>query len=106
MRVGWARGMAAGCGLRGIAREEGAGCKTVLSTAQGSGGWGARGPQDNNAVVKTWGQARTDAELYNHVDLVKRLDIADLEKGTIVAGAPHPPHPPPPSLPAQSASAG
>mmetsp|Transcript_15933 Transcript_15933/g.47918 ORF Transcript_15933/g.47918 Transcript_15933/m.47918 type:complete len:451 (-) Transcript_15933:2211-3563(-) len=42
--------------------------------------------EDNNAVVKTWGEPRTDAELYNHVDLVKRLDIADLEKGVVVAG--------------------
>lgn len=42
--------------------------------------------EDNNAVVKTWGEARTDTELHSHVDLVRRLDIADLEKGSAVAG--------------------
>lgn len=46
--------------------------------------------QDNNVVVKTWGEARTDTELHSHVDLVRKLDIADLEKGSAVAGVPHP----------------
>lgn len=45
-------------------------------------------PQDNNAVVKTWGTPREEPELVNHVDLVQKLGIADLEKGTAVAGAP------------------
>ena len=38
-------------------------------------------------VVKEHGTPRTDAKLYNHVDLVQLLDIVDLEKGTVVAGA-------------------
>jgi hypothetical protein len=38
-------------------------------------------------VVKTWGTPREEPELLNHVDLVARLGIADLEKGTAVAGA-------------------
>lgn len=42
--------------------------------------------QANNAVVRTWGTAREEPELYNHVDLVQMLDIADLEHGTLVAG--------------------
>ena len=43
--------------------------------------------QDNNVVVKTWGTPREEPELLNHVDLVAKLGIADLEKGTAVAGA-------------------
>ncbi len=43
-------------------------------------------PQDNNVVVKTWGTPREEPELLNHVDLVAKLGIADLEKGTAVAG--------------------
>ena len=42
--------------------------------------------QDNNVVVKTWGTPREEPELLNHVDLVAKLGIADLEKGTAVAG--------------------
>lgn len=38
-------------------------------------------------VVKTWGTPREEPELLNHVDLVAKLGIADLEKGTAVAGA-------------------
>lgn len=45
-------------------------------------------PQDNNVVVKMWGTPREEPELINHVDLVSKLGIADLEKGTAVAGAP------------------
>lgn len=37
-------------------------------------------------VVKTWGTPREEPELLNHVDLVAKLGIADLEKGTAVAG--------------------
>jgi len=39
-------------------------------------------------VVKTWGTPREEPELINHVDLVSKLGIADLEKGTAIAGAP------------------
>ena len=49
-------------------------------------------PQDNNVVVKTFGEPRPaeegGAKLYNHVDLVLLLDIADLDKGAQVAGEP------------------
>ena len=38
-------------------------------------------------VVKEHGTPRTQEKLYNHVDLVQLLDIVDLEKGTVVAGA-------------------
>ena len=38
-------------------------------------------------VVKEHGTPRTEEKLYNHVDLVQLLDIVDLEKGTVVAGA-------------------
>ncbi len=38
-------------------------------------------------VVKEHGTPRAEAKLYNHVDLVQLLDIVDLEKGTVVAGA-------------------
>ncbi|KAG6511542.1 hypothetical protein ZIOFF_029610 [Zingiber officinale] len=40
----------------------------------------------NNAVIRTWGDRRMETNLRNHVELVKRLDIADLEKGADVAG--------------------
>ncbi|XP_042379070.1 serine--tRNA ligase-like [Zingiber officinale] len=40
----------------------------------------------NNAVIRTWGDRRVETNLRNHVELVKRLDIADLEKGADVAG--------------------
>ncbi|URD74424.1 seryl-tRNA synthetase [Musa troglodytarum] len=39
-----------------------------------------------NAVIRTWGEKRTEGKLKNHVDLVKLLDIVDLEKGADVAG--------------------
>lgn len=42
--------------------------------------------QDNNLVVRTWGTPREEAGLINHVDLVHRLGIAELEAGTDVAG--------------------
>lgn len=48
-------------------------------------------PQDNNAVVKEWGQKRNEEtapeKMYSHVDLVQLLDIVDLEAGAEVAGA-------------------
>ena len=43
--------------------------------------------QDNNAVVKEFGERRQEEGLLNHVDLVLLLDIADLEAGAAVAGA-------------------
>lgn len=44
--------------------------------------------QANNAVVRTWGQQREEADLRNHVDLVEMLDIVDLDKGVSIAGGP------------------
>lgn len=43
--------------------------------------------QDNNAIVREFGQPRQEEKLYNHVDLVQLLDIVNLEAGTSVAGA-------------------
>ncbi|KAL3516104.1 hypothetical protein ACH5RR_023006 [Cinchona calisaya] len=40
----------------------------------------------NNAIVRTWGEKRTETQLKNHVDLVELLSIADTEKGANVAG--------------------
>ncbi|THU47737.1 hypothetical protein C4D60_Mb09t18780 [Musa balbisiana] len=40
----------------------------------------------NNAVIRTSGERRLEGKLKNHVDLVKLLDIVDLEKGADVAG--------------------
>ncbi|KAL8129163.1 hypothetical protein V2J09_018318 [Rumex salicifolius] len=40
----------------------------------------------NNVVIRTWGEKRVEPELKNHVELVKLLGIADIEKGTKVAG--------------------
>ncbi|CAM6109771.1 unnamed protein product [Calypogeia fissa] len=42
--------------------------------------------EDHNKVVKTWGTAREEAGLKNHVDLVDLLRIADLAKGADTAG--------------------
>jgi seryl-tRNA synthetase len=42
--------------------------------------------EDNNLVVRTWGTPRDEAGLLNHVDLVNRLGIVELEAGTDVAG--------------------
>lgn len=38
-------------------------------------------------VVRTWGEAREEDGLRNHVDLVLLLDLVDLEAGQAVAGA-------------------
>ncbi|PHT41359.1 Serine--tRNA ligase [Capsicum baccatum] len=35
----------------------------------------------NNAIVRSWGERRTEKGLKNHVDLVEALGIADLTKG-------------------------
>ncbi|XP_047336326.1 serine--tRNA ligase [Impatiens glandulifera] len=40
----------------------------------------------NNAVVRTWGEKRSEPKLKNHVDLVELLGIADTKKGTNTAG--------------------
>ncbi|KAJ3682585.1 hypothetical protein LUZ60_015158 [Juncus effusus] len=40
----------------------------------------------NNLVIRTVGEAKTDAKFKSHVDLVILLDIVDLEKGADVAG--------------------
>lgn len=41
----------------------------------------------DNVVVRTWGEAREEDGLRNHVDLVLLLDLVDLEAGQAVAGA-------------------
>eukprot|EP00475_Leptophrys_vorax_P023006 TRINITY_DN31340_c2_g1_i1.p1 TRINITY_DN31340_c2_g1~~TRINITY_DN31340_c2_g1_i1.p1 ORF type:complete len:494 (-),score=54.49 TRINITY_DN31340_c2_g1_i1:20-1501(-) len=41
--------------------------------------------EDNNAVVRTWGEPRAEAK-WNHVDLVHMLGIADIERGSQTAG--------------------
>ena len=38
-------------------------------------------------MVRTWGEAREEDGLKNHVDLVLLLDLVDLEAGTAIAGA-------------------
>ncbi|PHT41014.1 Serine--tRNA ligase, cytoplasmic [Capsicum baccatum] len=40
----------------------------------------------NNAIVRSWGERRTEKGLKNHVDLVEALGIADTTKGANVAG--------------------
>ncbi|KAF3454459.1 hypothetical protein FNV43_RR04906 [Rhamnella rubrinervis] len=40
----------------------------------------------NNAVIRSWGEKRVEPKLKNHVELVELLEIADLKKGTEVAG--------------------
>ncbi|CAK7336656.1 unnamed protein product [Dovyalis caffra] len=42
--------------------------------------------EDNNAVIRAWGEKRVEKKLRNHVDLVELLGIADLKKGADVAG--------------------
>eukprot|EP00262_Sarcandra_glabra_P005312 TRINITY_DN16751_c0_g1_i1.p1 TRINITY_DN16751_c0_g1~~TRINITY_DN16751_c0_g1_i1.p1 ORF type:complete len:457 (-),score=88.13 TRINITY_DN16751_c0_g1_i1:322-1692(-) len=42
--------------------------------------------EENNEVVRFWGEKRTEAKLRNHVELVQLLGIADLVKGADVAG--------------------
>ncbi|XP_062084729.1 serine--tRNA ligase [Humulus lupulus] len=41
----------------------------------------------NNAVIRTWGEKRTEPKLKNHVELVELLGIADTKKGSDIAGA-------------------
>ncbi|XP_048432847.1 serine--tRNA ligase [Pyrus x bretschneideri] len=42
--------------------------------------------EENNAVVRSWGDKRVEPKLKNHVELVELLGIADLKKGAEVAG--------------------
>lgn len=42
--------------------------------------------EDNNAVVRQFGEPTREGARYNHVDLVQLLGIVDLEAGTTVAG--------------------
>ncbi|KAL6531537.1 hypothetical protein OROMI_027900 [Orobanche minor] len=36
--------------------------------------------EDNNAIIRSWGEKRTEPKLKNHVELVELLGIADLKK--------------------------
>ena len=40
----------------------------------------------NNKIERVWGEKRMEENLPNHVDLIGMLDIADVERGTDVAG--------------------
>ncbi|KAF8401663.1 hypothetical protein HHK36_012609 [Tetracentron sinense] len=42
--------------------------------------------EENNAVIRSWGEKRVEPKLRNHVELVELLGIADLKKGANVAG--------------------
>ncbi|KAK9293146.1 hypothetical protein L1049_021132 [Liquidambar formosana] len=42
--------------------------------------------EENNAIVRLWGEKRLEPKLKNHVELVELLGIADLKKGANVAG--------------------
>ncbi|EPS69221.1 hypothetical protein M569_05545, partial [Genlisea aurea] len=42
--------------------------------------------EENNAVIRSWGEKRTELKLKNHVDLVELLDVVDTKKGANVAG--------------------
>lgn len=42
--------------------------------------------EDNNQIIRSWGEKRVDSNLKNHVKLVELLGIADLIKGSNVAG--------------------
>ncbi|KAL3538080.1 hypothetical protein ACH5RR_001446 [Cinchona calisaya] len=42
--------------------------------------------EENNKVIRTWGEKRIEPKLKNHVELVELLGIADMEKGASVAG--------------------
>ncbi|GAB4855534.1 hypothetical protein Ancab_024154 [Ancistrocladus abbreviatus] len=39
-----------------------------------------------NAIIRSWGEKRTEPKLKNHVELVELLGIADTKKGADVAG--------------------
>ncbi|PSS21313.1 Serine--tRNA ligase [Actinidia chinensis var. chinensis] len=40
----------------------------------------------NNAIIRSWGEKRSEPKLKNHVELVELLGIADTKKGSNVAG--------------------
>ncbi|KAL0401425.1 UNVERIFIED_CONTAM: Serine--tRNA ligase [Sesamum latifolium] len=40
----------------------------------------------NNAIIRSWGEKRTEPKLKNHVELVELLGIADIKKGANIAG--------------------
>ncbi|XP_059648537.1 serine--tRNA ligase [Cornus florida] len=40
----------------------------------------------NNAIVRSWGDKRSEPKLKNHVELVELLGIADIKKGANIAG--------------------
>lgn len=42
--------------------------------------------QADNALISSWGTPQDEAGLLNHVDLVQKLDIVDLQHGVEVAG--------------------
>ncbi|KAL1534744.1 serine--tRNA ligase [Salvia divinorum] len=43
--------------------------------------------EDNNVVIRSWGEKRIEPKLKDHVELVELLGIADLKKGANVAGS-------------------
>ncbi|WOK95629.1 serine--tRNA ligase [Canna indica] len=42
--------------------------------------------EKDNKIIRQWGERHTEENLKNHVDLVRLLDIVDMEKGADVAG--------------------
>jgi len=42
--------------------------------------------EDNNGLVKKWGEPRTDKGLLNHVDIMEKLELMNCEAGSRVAG--------------------
>ncbi|XP_047065260.1 serine--tRNA ligase-like [Lolium rigidum] len=42
--------------------------------------------EENNVVLRTWGERRMESNLMNHVDLCRKLDIVAFEEGVDVAG--------------------
>lgn len=68
----------AGCGWRGVALRRSDGNARRARPRHG---------QANNALVREVGTRREEGGLYNHVDLVQLLGIADLERGSAVAGS-------------------
>ncbi|KAL8154768.1 serine--tRNA ligase [Apium graveolens] len=42
--------------------------------------------EDDNAIIRNWGEKRLEKSLKSHVDLVEMLGIAELKKGANVAG--------------------
>ncbi|CAL5088994.1 unnamed protein product [Urochloa decumbens] len=42
--------------------------------------------EENNVILRTWGERRMEGNLKNHVDLCRKLDIVAFEEGVDVAG--------------------